>query len=137
MTMTEHIMLKSIDQPRKKDVYEDINWICNSMGFVSGRDVEDTALRIFDDIVNIIAMRQDVTSQHIAEDLEVTVNTVNHHLRNFSASGFFVRRSNVILLRGGSMRRTIEEIKRDADRMFEDLIMIADEVDNVLKIENR
>ena len=135
--MTEQIILKCIEQPRKKDINLDLDWICNSMGFSSGRDIDDTAARIFDDIVNDIARRQEVTSQNIASELDITVNTVNHHMRNFVASGFFVRRRNVIFLRGGSMKRTILEIKRDADRMFEDLLIMAEEVDRKLKIENR
>lgn len=135
--MTEQIILKNIEQPRRKNVNEDLSWICDSMGFSSGRDIEFTAIRIFDDIVNDIARRQDITSQAIATDLDITVNAVNHHVRNFVASGFLVRRKNIIYLRGGSVKRTILEIKRDADRMFEDLLLIAEEVDRKLKIENR
>jgi predicted transcriptional regulator len=72
-----------------------------------------------------------ITTKQLADELDVTRGTVNHHLRDFVKAGILTREKRTIRLRANSLERTIREVKRDADRIFEDLERMAEELDDL------
>ena len=127
--MVFRISIRSYQPPRQVDLDLEIDWVCSCLGLVSGRDVSRTAEEIFRRILEANRHEKSVTSEKLAEDLELSRGAVNHHLRSFIESGLIVRRKRRIFLRSSTLSGTLEEMRRDADRIFEDLIRTAKNLD--------
>ncbi len=135
--MYQQITLRHIEKPRRKDVALDVSWLCDSFGFVTGRDLQRLSAMILFDVVRNLADRALVSSDLIAKDLSVTPARVNHHLRSLMSSGIIYRQRNHIFLKGGSLKTAVLEMRKDANRIFDDLLEIADEVDSAMGLMNR
>ena len=68
----------------------------------------------------------------ISEDLELSRGAIIHHLNNFIKSGLIVKENNLYRLRSQSLRKSIEEIKIDIDRIFDQIVKISKEIDDKL-----
>ncbi len=133
----QQIIIRQLEKPREKDAHGDVDWMCNSFGLSSGRDISATAPRIFYDLLERVAREMRVPSEAIAGDLRLSPAIVNYHIRNFASSGLVFRERKLICLRGGSVRNAVEELRKDANRMFDDIGMIADGIDAMLGLKNR
>ncbi|AKB53527.1 hypothetical protein MSBR2_1849 [Methanosarcina barkeri 227] len=77
------------------------------------------------------------SSEALAEDLEMKISRVNHHLRNLNDSGLLYRKKRLIYLRGGSLKAAVKEMRKDSERIFDELESIAEEIDLSIGIKNR
>src|SRR3989338_1688037 len=134
--MMQQIVLKGIEKPREADVIRDIDWLCDSFGFSAGRDIESTATKIVETLLEKLAEDTSVSSEAIADELNMAPSRVNHHVRNIVSSGMLYRERKLILLRGGSLKSAVEEMRRDANRLFDDISKIAEDIDSVLGFRN-
>lgn len=135
--MNQQITLKNLDKPKEKDIKEDLYWFCDSLGFSSGRDIEHMSQRIVYDLLERVKEYDRIPSDIIARDLFISSARVNHHIRNLIDSGFLYRENKMIVLRGGSLKSAVREMRRDAERIFDDLENIADDIDKAFGIKNR
>lgn len=130
--MMRKITLYRKRPPGEDDVQALVDWLCNSMGLVSGRDKERTAATIFKKVIQAAERGETVTTSELVDSLSVTRGTINHHLRNFIEAGILTREKRQIRLRRNTLERTIEEVKRDAERIFDDLKRLAQDIDDTL-----
>lgn len=137
MTKTHQIILVNIDKPKDENLEEDIAWLCNSFGLSTGRDTEKMATRIMMDMLKMLSVEHRITSESLADNLEVRLSRVNHHLRNLIESGIIYRKKRLIYLRGGSLKAAVQEMRKDSERIFDDLEIMADEIDKKMGIKNR
>ncbi len=135
--MVQQIILKNLDKPPIKNLEEDLHWFCDSFGFSSGRDTENTATRIIISLLENLSSDEEVSSESLATDLEIKTSRVNHHLRNLNDSGLLYRRKRLIYLRGGSLKAAVQEMRKDSERILNDLESIAEEIDTLMGIKNR
>lgn len=133
--MFQQIIIKNIHKPRESRIFDEVEWICDSLGFSSGRDIEDISIKIFLNLLSRFSHEDYVSSEALADDLDITRSRVNHHIRNLMDAGMLFRHKKLIALRGGSLRAAVEELKKDSDRIFDDLIKMADEVDKTMKLK--
>jgi len=133
--MKRRIFVRFVEKPRKTNIDSELKWLCNSLGVCSGRDTENISLKIFENIINRYHNEFRLSTEMIAKDLTISPNRVNHHIRNMINMGLFYRDKKKIFLRGGSVKRAIEEMKKDSDRMFSELIQIADKIDEKLGLD--
>ncbi|MCQ6962824.1 winged helix-turn-helix transcriptional regulator [Methanolobus chelungpuianus] len=136
--MPQQIILINLEKPREKKLEHDISWLCNSFGLSSGRDTENLATQIVTDLLKQLAMEEErVSSDKIAEDLDVTPSRVNHHVRNLINTGLLYRDRRALYLRGGSLKAAVREMRKDSDRIFDELEEIAEEIDRQMGLKNR
>jgi len=135
--MIKEIILKNIEKPHIKTLEGDLLWFCDSFGFSSGRDTENTARRIIFSLLDKLSNDETTSSEALAEDLEIKISRVNHHLRNLNDSGLLYRKKRLIYLRGGSLKAAVEEMRKDSERIFDELEIIAEEIDSTIGIKNR
>lgn len=133
----QQIMIKKLDMPKQKKVPEDIRWVCDSFGFASGRDTALTSTKVLSGLLHRVSENLRVSSEMIAGDLDISPSTVNHHVRHLIDSGMVYRQKRMILLRGGSLKSAVEEMRKDANRLFDEIAAIAEEIDSSLGLENR
>ena len=131
--MPHRIIIRRIRSPAPGDINNDIDYICRSFGYFSQRDKQDTAGKIFRLLVKDASEKAiGLTSDEIAEKLDLTRGAIVYHLNNFITSGLVIREKNRYRLRSASMQRSIEEIKNDVDRMFNHMLRIASDIDQQL-----
>jgi predicted transcriptional regulator len=135
--MVQEIVLRNIEKPHIKSLEEDILWFCDSFGFSSGRDTENTATRIIFSLLDKISNKEITSSEILADDLNIKISRVNHHIRNLNESGLLYRKKRLIYLRGGSLKAAVREMRKDSERIFDELENIAEEIDASIGIKNR
>jgi len=135
--MVQEIILRNIEKPRIKSLEEDLLWFCDSFGFSAGRDTENTATRIIFSLLDKLSNDETVSSEALAGDLEIKISRVNHHLRNLNDSGLLYRKKRLIYLRGGSLKAAVEEMRKDSERILDELEGVAEEIDSLMGLKNR
>jgi len=135
--MVQQIILKNLEKPRIRSLEDDLYWFCESFGFSSGRDLEKTATQIIFSMLERISRDKSVSSEGLANDLEIKVSRVNHHLRNLRDSGLLYREKGQIYFRGGSLKAAVLEMRKDSERILDELESIAGEIDALMGIQNR
>ncbi|MEZ5336318.1 MAG: ArsR family transcriptional regulator [Methanolobus sp.] len=136
--MPQQIILINLEKPREKKLEEDIRWFCNSFGLSSGRDTENLVTQIVLDLLQQLAENQDrISSDIIARSIEVNQSRVNHHIRNLINSGLIYREKRGLYIRGGSLKAAVQEMRKDSERIFQELEEIAEEIDEQMGLKNR
>ena len=135
--MVQQIILRNLEKPRIKSLEEDFLWFCDSFGFSSGRDTESTANRIIFSLLERLSNDSESSSETLAEDLDMKISRVNHHLRNLNESGLLYRKKRLIYLRGGSLKAAVKEMRKDSERILDELESIAEEIDLMMGLKNR
>ena len=136
--MPQQIILINLEKPREKKLEEDIRWFCNSFGLSSGRDTENIATQIVHDLLQQLAEKEErISSDAIADNLDVNLSRVNHHIRNLVNAGLIYRDRRALCLRGGSLKAAVLEMRKDSERIFQELELIAEEIDEQMGIKNR
>jgi predicted transcriptional regulator len=135
--MVQQIILRNLEKPRIKSLEEDLLWLCDSLGFSSGRDTENTANRIVFSLLEKLSNDEISSSEVLAEDLDMKISRINHHLRNLNDSGLLYRKKRLIYLRGGSLKAAVKEMRKDSERILDELESIAEEIDSTMGLKNR
>ena len=136
--MSQQITIKKILSPSPGNLDEDINYLCKSFGYFTERDKQNTAGKIFRLLVKE-ACETDryLSSDEIAEKLNLTRGAIVHHLNNFISSGIVIKEHNRYRLRSVSLQKSMEEIRADIDRIMNQMIKIAKEIDDKLGLYYR
>lgn len=135
--MAQQIILRDLQRPKKANIDEDIGWLGSSLGFVSRKDTAHMMRQILKRVLTGIAEEEGISTERLARELNIAIQRVNYHVRCLVDAGFLYRRKKRIFLRQGSVRAAVEEIRKDANRMFDNLLVIADDIDRSLGLKNR
>lgn len=133
----EQIIIKKIQKPHQKIIKKDIDWVCDSFGFSVGRDTNYISKKIIHNLLDRLSKNALVSSDIIADDLKTTNSIINHHLRSLINTGIIYREKKGIYLRGGNLKSSIEEMRKDTNRLFDNILEIAQEIDDALGFKNR
>ncbi len=135
--MQQRIILRKLDKPVLKNPEGDIFWLCDSFGFTSGRDIEDITSRTIYTFLRRYSEERAASSDELAEEMHVSPSRINYHVRGLIESGFLYRNKRLILLRAGSLKAAVEELRKDANRIFDELSIVAEEIDSALGLKSR
>lgn len=141
MSVTEETLadynISDVRKPATTDVERDFRWICRSFGFLESRDKQRTAYKIFRAIIEAARSNRGLSSDELAEKLDLSRGTMVHHLNKLIKSGLVIHHEGAYKLRERTLERTIEEIERDVNRIFENLRDVAESVDETLGFPSR
>jgi predicted transcriptional regulator len=131
--MSQEILIRKIRSPAPGNLNDDIDYLCKSLGYFSQRDKLDTAGKIFRLLVTeACEPNKCMTSDDIAERIHRSRGAVIHHLNSFISSGIVVKEHNTYRLRSPSLQKSMEEIRTDIERIMDQMIKIATEIDDKL-----
>jgi len=130
-------VLLDVRLPPSVDFDEDVEWICRCFGFLESRDKEKTAAKIFKTMLKVTKEGKGLSSDELAEKIGLTRGTMVHHLNKLIQSGLAIHREGRYELRGTSLQRTVQEIKRDISRIFENVEHAAQSIDEKLGLTYR
>jgi len=132
----QQIYVRKLNKPQVQKLPDDIVWVCNSFGLSSGRDIHNITNELMKEIV--VHQRSPVVSSEIlAEQLDISIGRVNHHLRHLINMGLVLREKRRLQLRGGSMKSAVQELRKDTMRIFDEIELIAEDIDERVGIDNR
>jgi predicted transcriptional regulator len=129
--------VKKLREPVKNKLNEDIEWICNSLGFVTSRDHDKTAFRILKALIQSAKEGGGLTSEELTAYVEPTIGSVIYHLKKLMNAGLVVKLDSSYELRMNSFLKTIEEIERDISGALADIKKIAKDIDDKVGLAHR
>ena len=133
LNMAPEIILKKIRMPAVGNLNNDIDYICKSFGYFSQRDKEETAGKIFRLLVKETSRNsKGLSSDQIADKLNLSRGAIVHHLNNFISTGLVIKEHKTYRLRSPSIQKSIEEIIEDTNRIFNQMLKIAKDIDDKL-----
>ena len=125
--MIRRVTVVRIRRGAEGNVNADLQWLGNSLGLFGLRDKDSSCFRIF--ITLVKKADNPLSSDDIAERLDLSRGTVVHHLIKLMDSGIVVREKEGYILREQSLLRLIEDVKRDTESVFAELKEVAKEID--------
>ncbi len=130
-------MIKKLREPVEKQLDEDIEWVCSSLGFVTPRDQDKTAFRILKALIKSAKDKKGLTSEELTEYVEPTIGSVIYHLKKLMRAGLVVKLNSTYELRMNSFLKTIDEIEKEILTSLADIKRIAKDIDSKVGLEYR
>ena len=125
--MIKRVTVIKMRRFQQGNVNADLQWFGNSLGLFGLRDRDSSCFRIF--ITLVKRSNVPLSSDQIAEHLNLSRGTVVHHLIKLMDSGIVVREKEGYILREQSLLKLIDDLKRDTESMFFELREVAKDID--------
>ncbi len=135
-SLAEYVLL-SVRKPSTAEYVADLEWFCRTFGFLESRDKQKTAYLIFKALLESAVQNNGLTSDELAEKLNLTRGTMIHHLNKMMKSGLVIFNGGKFKLREKSLKSTVEEIHKDINRLFENIFDVSENVDRTLGLVSR
>ncbi|HIH43180.1 TPA: winged helix-turn-helix transcriptional regulator [Candidatus Woesearchaeota archaeon] len=129
--ITQRITIVKIRRPAK-NVNDELQWFGNSIGLFNMRDKDKSMFRIFIELLKSTRAKQYLTSDEIADKLQLSRGTVIHHVNKLMAAGLVVNERNRYLLRVDNLEELVDELRTDIARTMDDLKKVAENIDKML-----
>lgn len=136
MTELKKISLIQLRKPTKKDLNIELQWFSQSLGLFNERDKESSCFRIFIELVKAARRNHALSSDQLALKTNLSRGTVIHHLIRLKEAGLILHEKNRYALRTNSLTELMDELRRDALRILEDLEETAERLDEELGLVN-
>ncbi len=130
--MTQKITIIRHRRVPSSNVNAELQFIGNSLGLFSLRDKNSSCFRIFIVLLRRSKKNQSLSSDDIAEQLQLSRGTVVHHLNMLMNSGIVLREGGAYILREPNLEKLIREIKHDIENTLGQLMEVAKDVDEKL-----
>lgn len=135
--MIQRIILRNIPRSISNDLLTDTFWLCDALGLSAGRDTDNVSSQIIFELLLHYHDLQGIPAEQLASHMGISHARINHHIRNLSLIGILYRKKKRIYLRGGSLKEAVTELRKDADRIFDELEYAATKIDEQMGIHNR
>lgn len=133
----KQFVVRKLRDPTEKDLDEDIEWVCNSLGFITPRDQDKTSFRILKALIKSAKEGKGLTSEELTKKVEPTIGSVIYHLKKLMKAGLVVKMESTYELRMHSLLSTINEIEKDINMTLEGIKKISGDIDKEIGLENR
>jgi predicted transcriptional regulator len=130
--MTHKVTVVRIRKESSGNVNQELQWLGNSLGLFNLRDKDSSCFRVFITLVKRAKRNTPVTSDDVANRLNLSRGTVVHHLNKLRESGIVVKERNGYLLREANLQDMIKDLQRDMEGVFSQLKDVAKEIDGKL-----
>ncbi len=114
------------------NINQELQWLGNSLGLFNLRDRDSSCFRIFILLVRKAKRNEPVSSDDLAEQLNLTRGTVVHHLTRLMDSGLVVHAGRKYILRERDLNQVVKDIHKDMELVFSEILEVAQEVDKKL-----
>ena len=121
-------------KPHEKAINDELQWFGQSLGLFNIRDRDKSCFRVFIELLKSAKRRQPLSSDELAEKLDLTRGTVIHHISKLMESGIVVYAQKKYLLRVDSLKQLVNEIEKDIERACSDLREVAEDIDKRLNL---
>jgi len=133
----QQFTVRKLKEPIEKQLDNDIEWVCNSLGFVNPRDQDKTAFKILKALIKSSKEGKGMTSEELTQVVEPTIGSVIYHLKKLMKAGLVVKLEGKYELKMNSLLTTIDGIRKDVDMTLEDIKKVAEDIDNKIGLGHR
>lgn len=130
--MERRITIVSIRRPVHRNVNDELQWLGESLGLFGNRDKDKSCFRIFIALLKASKQGEGLTSDEMAEKLELARGTVVHHVNNLMDTGIVIHERKRYKLREGELSVLVQDIQRDTQKTLEEMKKFAEELDKML-----
>jgi len=130
--MRKRITLIGLPAPREHDINYELQWLGSALGLFGERDRDKSCFRVFITLVKETKRERPLSSDEIAQQLELTRGTVIHHINRLMDAGIVVHRRDGYALRVENLQRLINELQNDTERMLDNMKRISKDIDEWL-----
>lgn len=130
----QRITVVSVRKPGRRDLNQELQWLGDSLGLFNLRDKDKSCFRIFIELLKAAKRQRSLSSDEIAERLNLSRGTVVHHLHRLMETGIVITEDNRYMLRVDNLKTLVDELERDIKRVTEDLKDIASDIDSKLDL---
>ncbi|MBI2668577.1 helix-turn-helix domain-containing protein [Candidatus Woesearchaeota archaeon] len=127
--MVQRVTIIKLRHGSAGDVNQELQWLGNSLGLFNLRDRDSSCFRVFITMVKRTRKNEPISSDEIAEQLKLSRGTVVHHLTKLIDAGLIIRERERYLLREQHLQKLIQDIRRDAETILQDMENLAREID--------
>lgn len=114
------------------DINKELQWLGSALGLFSERDKDGSCFRVFIALVKKAPQQQALSSDEIAEHLNLSRGTVVHHLTKLMESGIVIREREGYILRESQLSTVVKDLQRDMEQFFAEMQQVAKEIDEKL-----
>jgi biotin operon repressor len=130
MRFTRITICRTIATPaRRPDLNDELQTIGNALGLFGQRDKDKSRFRIFIVLLKALKRGQPLSSDDVAEHLDLTRATVIHHLDALMDAGIVESVRGGYALRVDNLEELLDMIQLDLNKTIEDLKTVARNVD--------
>ena len=122
------ITIVKISRPQHS-INEELQWFGNSLELFNLRDKDRSCFRIFIELLKATKRQAPISSDELAQKLDLSRGTVVHHLNKLIESGIVIIVKNKYILRGNNLQELVEEIEADSLRTLSELKKVAKSID--------
>lgn len=127
--MTQRLTLIRVRHVPEENINRELQWLGNSLGLFNLRDKDSSCFRVFITLVKRAKRQEPFSSDEIAEQLHLSRGTVVHHLTRLMDSGIVSREREGYLLREATLRKVIQDMHQEMERLFSEMEEVAEEID--------
>ncbi|MBD3361727.1 ArsR family transcriptional regulator [Candidatus Woesearchaeota archaeon] len=128
----ERITIIRIRKPSRTTLNEELQWFGNSLGLFNLRDRDKSCFRVFLELLKAAKLKHPLSSDEIASNLNLSRGTVVHHINNLVERGMVSQVRTKYILREPRLKELIEDLKRDAEKAYEELENAAERIDEMM-----
>lgn len=88
---------------------------CEGIGIVSGRDTDQTVVRVF----RFVVSKKQVGGTEIEKETHINRITAIHHLKRLEEAGVVERRDDKYALKGNNLAELVEQLEQQQMQHFE------------------
>ncbi len=135
MRALNQFTVRKLRESSPEQLDQAIEWVCNSLGFVTKRDQDRTALVILKALIKSARDGEGMTSENLADLAQPSVGAVIYHLKKLMRAGLVVKAGSSYMLKMNTLTGTIDDIQKDIDNTLEDIKYASEGIDEELKSE--
>ena len=118
--------------PEKENLNYELQWFGNSIGLFNLRDKDKSCFRIFIVLLKAVKRGELLSSDQLADRLDLSRGTVVFHLNKLIDSGIVISKNNRYMLRVENLKELIDEMEKDMQKACNSLREIAADIDKRL-----
>ena len=130
--MQRRLSLYEVKKPVSSVPENNTIWFCDTLGLSSGRDIDSLATQLITTLLHQYQNGEGLSTERLAQLLNIAPARVNHHVRNLARTGIIYREKKLVHMRGLSLKESVRELRKDANRIFDELEEIAESIDEYI-----
>ncbi len=128
------ITIVTMRKPAKASLNDELQWFGSSLGLFGLRDKDRSMFRVFIELLKSAKGGKPMSSDALAESLDLSRGTVVHHLNKLIEAGLVLYDGKSYWLRDNNLKLLVDELRRDMEKSIDELRIAAKEIDQLLGI---
>jgi len=132
MIIRQRITIVTTGKPRNASLNDELQWFGTSLGLFGERDRDKSCFRLFLELIKAAKHGQALSSDELAESLDLSRGTVVHHINALMERGLVIPVQRRYTLRERNLEVLLDRLRNDFEKAYKDLETAAKEIDRVL-----